>query len=325
MPTDTQIDLAKRKLIEEMTFKRPSIAEALAPARALSGVQQQIELSKVTLNRYRLGDEILTSSISELTVTKMHRPDISDPGKSSEAAATYQITRLKERSDGATYKEVTYGLQLLYHEAARQYAPARFWHFSTNGYEFGGVMQRDAGSKVQRDAVLRLLHAWRVGARLPRAPVTGVPPCSESGFFYDPRTLAMVYTADPSLNFSREEMVMSVIEAMQRYDREGQPATDGSRVADAPFLAQSFDSGALSTGKEASLRSEVEALTARKGDKLTPGDLFYCALKASKGNVRDALVTSHAALYRDPNRRGEPTGPTREGTGYSCGCPAPFE
>jgi hypothetical protein len=126
------------------------------------------------------------------------------------------------------------------------------------------------------------------------------PSCKEAGFFYDQKTLDGFYSGgQPSLHFTREQLVLDFVRAIQDFEKESERATPGVRTADAPFIAQAFDSGALPTGREERLREEARALAARKGERLGPGDLFLCALKATGGNVRDALVTAHAALYRD--------------------------
>ncbi len=153
--------------------------------------------------------------------------------------------------------------------------------------------------------------------------LAGKPPCKEAGFFYDDKTLEGVYTGEPSLNVNGEQLVNGIIGAIQKFEQEGGRATAGVQNLDAPFMAQAFDSGALPTGREAALQNEVRALAQSQG-KLTPADLFYCALKATGGNVRDALVGCHAALYRDKGKVNagfieQSLQPIRNPNGYQAG------
>ncbi|MEI6987646.1 MAG: PAAR domain-containing protein, partial [Rhodospirillaceae bacterium] len=46
-------------------------------------------------------------------------------------------------------------LYMLKYSENPMYQPLKLWHFSTDGYEFGRVVQRDPGAKAQRDAVLQ--------------------------------------------------------------------------------------------------------------------------------------------------------------------------
>jgi hypothetical protein len=124
-------------------------------------------------------------------------------------------------------------------------------------------------------------------------------PCKEASFYYDADDIQNTYTGERSLNFEREQLVTDMIAAIQKYEQEGGTATAGIRTLDAPYIAMSFDSGALPTDREDFLRTEIREMFQRKQGKLSPGEVFYCALKATKGNVRDALVTAHAVLYRD--------------------------
>ena len=150
--------------------------------------------------------------------------------------------------------------------------------------------------KIYEDASMEV---WDWSRACPK--LTAKPPCKEAGFFYDDKTLASFYTGEPSLNVNGEQLVTGIIGAIQKFEQEGGRATAGVQNLDAPFLAQAFDSSALPTGREQALRDEASALAERQG-KLGPADLFYCALKATGGNVRDALVACHAALYRDKGK-----------------------
>ena len=124
-------------------------------------------------------------------------------------------------------------------------------------------------------------------------------PCKEASFYYDADDIQNTYTGERSLNFEREQLVTDMIAAIQKYEREDGTAIAGIKTLDAPFIAMSFDSGALPTDREDFMRTEIKEMSNRKQGKLSPGEVFYCALKATKGNVRDALVTAHAVLYRD--------------------------
>jgi hypothetical protein len=123
--------------------------------------------------------------------------------------------------------------------------------------------------------------------------------CDEAGFFYDEATLRAFYTGAPSLTMSREQLITEFVAVLRQYRDEGGRLSEGVQYFDTPYIAQSFDSGALPTGHEATLHQAAAELARTRGTKLTPGELFGLALRVNRGSVRDALVTSHAALYRD--------------------------
>lgn len=125
-------------------------------------------------------------------------------------------------------------------------------------------------------------------------------PCKEAGYFYTDSEMAKIYsgTGDP-LNYNRDQLVNMMISALEDYKTEGGSAyASAINWFDSLEMAGSFYSSALPTGKEADLKKKVEAYHMEKGRLLTPGDLFYLALKTCGGDVRDALVTAHAVLYR---------------------------
>jgi hypothetical protein len=140
-----------------------------------------------------------------------------------------------------------------------------------------------------------------------------LPPCMEALAFYEPEQLVGYYTGEPSLNYSRGALSQMLVDALGAYRTGGGKVVDGSQfidpqaiIPDAPNLAYQFATGALPTGKEAALQAAVRKARRELEHPLTPGEMFFEALKVCGGNVRDALVTCHAALYRDgagANRR----------------------
>ena len=128
-------------------------------------------------------------------------------------------------------------------------------------------------------------------------------PCPEADFFYDGETLYNFYTGKPSLTHDRASLISDFKAMAVQWELEtGKETTLGSSPIDAPFIAQSFDSGALPTGNEAALHDCARDLAATKKARITPAEFFYCALKVSDGNIDKALVTAHAGLYRDPGK-----------------------
>jgi len=103
-------------------------------------------------------------------------------------------------------------------------------------------------------------------------------------------------------------MVNDIGGGLQRYIDEGNQVTDGVNSTDVYWLARTFDTTGLPTGRETTLQDAARNLARQKqvedpNFRLTPGDLFYLSLALNKGNIRNALVTCHATLYR-PNKSG---------------------
>ena len=132
---------------------------------------------------------------------------------------------------------------------------------------------------------------------------TAYRPCPEADFFYDGETLYNFYTGKPSLAQDRASLISDFKAMAVQWELEtGKETTLGSSPIDAPFIAQSFDSGALPTGQEAALHQCARDMAATKKARLSPAEFFYCALKVSDGNIDKALITAHAGLYRDPKQ-----------------------
>ncbi len=134
------------------------------------------------------------------------------------------------------------------------------------------------------------------------------PPCDEPLYFYPNQDFNTFYTGQPSLRYSREELVNDLLSGLQRY-AAGPDARleDGARPWDVADIAMTFTSDStLDEGKPlaASLQNAARDLArARQASdptyRVSPGELLELSLKLNGGNVRNALVTCHAALYRD--------------------------
>jgi S-layer protein (TIGR01567 family) len=147
--------------------------------------------------------------------------------------------------------------------------------------------QVDTGKRGQSDTSAKAISEER-------------PWCKEAGYFYTDAEIEKIYSGTgKTLNYDRDQLVNMMISAMEKYKDEG-GSIDGGIINyyDSIALAASFYSGASPTDREANLKKEVQEHYKKNG-LLTPGDLFFVALSVCKGNVRDALVTSHAVLYRD--------------------------
>ena len=145
---------------------------------------------------------------------------------------------------------------------------------------------------------------------LPTATPTPTPmpapesPCAEPMFFFPGMELNGYFTGHQPLRFSGEQMSADLGGALRRYIDEGNEVDTGVSFTDVHNVAKAFISSALPTGNEAALQNAARQLAQEKQQtdpnyRLTPGDLLYISLKQNNGNVRDALVTCHAALYRD--------------------------
>ena len=142
---------------------------------------------------------------------------------------------------------------------------------------------------------------------LPASP-TFKPPCEEPLFFYPNQDFSSFYTSQPSLNYSRDEMVNDLLRGLQRYAAgPGAKLEDGALPWDVANIAMTFTSDStLPEGKQAApalqtaARDLARAKQASAPDyRVSPGELLELSLKLNNGNVRNALVTCHAALYRD--------------------------
>lgn len=146
--------------------------------------------------------------------------------------------------------------------------------------------------------------------------------CREAGFFYDEATLEAFYTGAPSLTMERQALIDGFVQVLRDYRAAGGTPTAGVKHRDTMTIAQSFDSGALPTGREATIQERAREQATRMGRGLTPPELFAIALQATGGNVREALVASHAATYRDGAKTNEAfirdrLAPLRDARGYS--------
>jgi hypothetical protein len=138
----------------------------------------------------------------------------------------------------------------------------------------------------------------------PTPPLQPKPPCEDPMFLYPGLDLSGHFTGQPALRYSGQEMKDDVLEGLQRFINEGNTLSSGARTSDPYFVAKSYINSAMPTGREAALQDAARRMAQERQQtdpsyRLSPGDLFYLSLKQNNGNVRDALLTCHAALYRD--------------------------
>ncbi|MBI5584572.1 MAG: hypothetical protein HY892_12195, partial [Deltaproteobacteria bacterium] len=133
------------------------------------------------------------------------------------------------------------------------------------------------------------------------------PPCDEPLAFYPKFDVNSFYTGQPSLCFTREQFGDQLVNAMKQYASAGNSIVDGFQPMDVKDIAMTFTTDSTTkdgahlapTLQEASRRLAQSMQAKNPGYKLTPQDLFGLSLRVNKGNVRNALLTCHAALYRD--------------------------
>lgn len=138
------------------------------------------------------------------------------------------------------------------------------------------------------------------------SPPTPAMPCPEPGFFYPGINLNGYFTGAPPLAADRADLVAQLGKALQDYADEGNKVTEGVAVDDVYQVAMTLrnDHAQMPTGKETDLKQAVRDLARKRqqadpGYRVSPGELFYLSLKANRGNVRDALLSCHAVLFRD--------------------------
>jgi hypothetical protein len=143
----------------------------------------------------------------------------------------------------------------------------------------------------------------------PVPPAGGKPPCDYPLFFYPDQDFSQWYTDQPSLNYTQDQLTNDLLKGFLRYTSNPQnKATDGAFEMDPREIARTFTSDStLEIGKKfaPALQEAARALASQKragGDanyRVSPGDLLELSLKLAGGNVRNALITCHAATYRD--------------------------
>lgn len=146
--------------------------------------------------------------------------------------------------------------------------------------------------------------------------------CREAGYFYDEATLEAFYTGAPSMTVDRKALIDGFVQVLRDFRAAGGTPTAGVQTRDTKTIAQSLDSGALPTGREAAIQQRAGEQATRLGRGLTPPELFALALQETGGNLREALVASHAATYRDGAKTNEAfirdrLAPLRDARGYS--------
>ena len=141
-----------------------------------------------------------------------------------------------------------------------------------------------------------------------RTPTPAQPtwPCPEPGIFYPGIDLNGYFTGASPLAVTRAQLVHQIGQALQAYADAGNKVSGGVGVDDVYQIAITLrsDTSSLPTGREATLRDAARALARKKQKndpayRVSPGELFALSIKANKGNVRDALLTCHAVLFRD--------------------------
>lgn len=141
----------------------------------------------------------------------------------------------------------------------------------------------------------------------PLFPPGYTPPCDIPLYFYPDQDFREFYTGAPSLRYSQDELVNDLLRGLQRYAAMGAPVTEGTKAWDVADIAQTFTQDlALPEGEAVApaLQRAARELARQKqvsdpAYRVSPGELLELSLKLNGGNVRNALLTCHAALFRD--------------------------
>lgn len=165
-----------------------------------------------------------------------------------------------------------------------------------------------------QNMTVQRVYRWVEGAAVSptatptAAPSAFKPPCEEPLYFYPNQDFSNFYTGKPSLNYSHDEMVNDLLRGVQRYAATpGARLEDGAQPWDVANIAMTFASDStLPDGKQkapALQQAARDLARARQASdpayRISPGELLELSLQLNGGNVRNALVTCHAALYRD--------------------------
>ncbi len=307
LPTDGEISKAKEKYVAGLTFTWYVDSEDCSEKKGCTALEDSarmdcllecdgIDYVPVDPNQ----PAITESKITEAQIVKAHDPKRAKlhgaEGMVEEVYAFLLYTRPEtqvNRADRNAKQVVVYGIAQL------ENGPSDPWIFYDAG-EFSTRAERDA----------KLISWFQSGGGPLVRGFPGEPesvakwPCKEPKFFYPGMSLDGYFTGHPPLRFSREQMTADLVGALQRFITEGNKVETGVGLTDVHAAAKTFISTALPTGKEEALQNAARQLAREKQQadpnaRLTPGDLFYLSLKVNNGNVRNALFTAHAALYRD--------------------------
>jgi len=314
LPTDAEIAQARDRLVSEWTFTNPPCGSECDSNQA--AYDYKLCLAQACLNEFRMGQEVRESAITEIEIVKAHDPKVADPAVAAYVFFPYTLKQTIEYSDHSTVEVVEYHLARLdYGQESYNSSTYQQWVPTSRGFEID-VVQDDPASRAQRDAVLESYFrtGWLVrgfpgeAAAAPIAIVSPTPdprfPCPWPAFFYPGVSFDGYLTGEPSLRHSKEWLVANLAGGLQSYIDEGSEPSLGIQATDAYYVGKTYASTAMPTGGEATLQQMARDLARDKqrsdpAYRLTPGDLLYLSLKVNHGNVRDALLTCHAALYRD--------------------------
>lgn len=121
------------------------------------------------------------------------------------------------------------------------------------------------------------------------------PTCPQALNFYTAAMMADYYGEAESLSWTRQQMIDMMVAALDRYAATKRPVHTGIKDLDAHRICMIFYTSALPSSKADLLRSKIVAADRR----LDPGEVFFLALEACEGSVRDALTTVHSITYRN--------------------------
>lgn len=193
------------------------------------------------------------------------------------------------------------------------------YNAGARGLIVSGAFSGEIPTATPTAAAIPTVAAAKPAATQQAGPVP-TPPCKEALNFYSGESLNGYYTGQQSLNYSRDQLVAELLGGLDDYVKEGGKPVDGVLSFDAPNIAATLATTGMPTSNEDRLR-QMARDQAGKGKKLTPKDLFYLSLKANNGNVRNALLTCHAVLYRGQKQNAQFINdalvPLRNPAGYS--------
>jgi len=312
LPTDAEIAQARDRLVAEWTFTNPPCESQCEGGP--DDYDYKLCVARACVNEFRMGPEIRESAITEIEIVKAHDPTVADPAAAAYLFFPYTLKQTIEYSDHTTAEVVEYHLARLdYGQASYDASTYQQWYPTGRGFEID-VVQDDPASRAQRDAVLDsyFTSGWLVrgfpGETSPVSTVTPTPdprfPCPWPAFFYPGMNFDGYLTGKPTLRYSQEWLMANMAQGLQTYIDEGNVPSQGIHPTDPFWIGISYASRDMPTGHEAELQSQARELARDKqlsdpDYRLTPGDLLYLSLKLNGGNVRDALLTCHSALYRD--------------------------
>jgi len=287
MPTEQEIEQAKQKLLAERSGKTyPTAREIVAACEGLPPVERSLRLAQEMGDRYRLGDELIRSDISEPVLIKMHHSKMKKPNLGSDVMLTCTFTGVWEKRNGETYRKEQYEIHLLAYNEDPSYNPKKLWHFMQAQYSYEEPLPGEPGSRVRRDA--RVQACFAPGRFLPG--FAGEASGGASGEY-------LQFAAEPRTSLLADGKDGVYLKARALPQAGEKPADADSRTQQIRFAAEGPGKDWVDFGKPTTesgwLRVFIQASNPNtvRGSSKPPETLTLVASYVESGKTRSKTLT----------------------------------